>query len=166
LASATGEKTLSFNYDSDGNTTSENSKQFVYNQNQRLIQAVEGANVLGEYVYNGNGQRVKKYTENGTKCTVFHYDQNGLLIAESSSSGTIKAEYVYLNGQPLVKIENNNIYYYHNDHLGTSMLMTDSSAGKVWEGEFKPFGEPFAITGSILIARPSFITTITGITIR
>ena len=60
LSSASGEKTLSFNYDADGNTTIENSKQFIYNQNQRLIQAVEGANVLGEYVYNGNGQRVNK----------------------------------------------------------------------------------------------------------
>jgi RHS repeat-associated protein len=149
LSSTSGEKTRSFNYDADGNTTVENSKQFIYNQNQRLIQAVEGSNVLGEYVYNGNGQRVKKYTENGTKCTVYHYDKNGLLAAESSSSGTIKAEYIYLNGQPLAKIEGNNIYYYHNDHLGTSMLMTDESQNIVWQGEYLPFGETLSVTGSV-----------------
>jgi RHS repeat-associated protein len=149
LNSTTGEKTLNFGYDNDGNTTSENSRQYVYNQNQRLIQAVEGANVLGEYVYNGNGQRVKKYTENGIKCTVFHYDKNGMLIAESSSSGTIKAEYIYVNGQPLAKIEGNDIYYYHNDHLGTSMLMTDENAATVWEGEYLPFGEPLTVTASV-----------------
>jgi RHS repeat-associated protein len=149
LASASGEKALNFGYDNDGNTTSENSKQFIYNQNQRLIQAVEGVNVLGEYVYNGNGQRVKKFTNNGTQCTVYHYNKNGLLIAESSSSGTIKAEYVYVNGQPLAKIENNNIYYYHNDHLGTSVLMTDGTSQTVWEGEYLPFGEPYTVTGSV-----------------
>jgi RHS repeat-associated protein len=80
---------------------------------------------------------------------VFHYNQNGILIAESSSSGTIKAEYIYLNGQPLAKIEGNNIYYYHNDQLGTSMLMTDGTGQTVWEGEYLPFGEEHSITGSI-----------------
>jgi RHS repeat-associated protein len=149
LSSTTGEKTLNFGYDNDGNTTSEDSKQFIYNQNQRLIQVTDTGNVLGEYVYNGNGQRVKKYTYNGSKCTVYHYDKNGMLIAESSSSGTVKAEYTYLNGQPLAKIEGDDIYYYHNDHLGTSMVMTDSSAAKVWEGEYLPFGEPLTVTGTV-----------------
>jgi RHS repeat-associated protein len=73
-----------------------------------------------------------------------------MLIAESSSSGTIKAEYVYVNGQPLAKIEGNDIYYYHNDHLGTSVMMTDSSGTTVWEGDFKPFGEEHSVTGSII----------------
>jgi RHS repeat-associated protein len=43
----------------------------------------------------------------------------------------------------------NSIYYYHNDHLGTPMLMTDESGQIVWEGEFLPFGETFSITGTI-----------------
>jgi RHS repeat-associated protein len=72
-----------------------------------------------------------------------------LLIAESTSTGTITAEYVYLNGQPLAKIENNNIYYYHNDHLGTPMLMTDENQSIVWQGEFLPFGETYSISGTI-----------------
>ena len=40
-------------------------------------------------------------------------------------------------------------YYYHTDHLGTPILMTDSKGDKVWEGEFLPFGEPLSITGSV-----------------
>ena len=68
---------------------------------------------------------------------------------ESTGSGAITAEYTYLNGQLLVKIESNNVYYYHNDHLGTPALMTDSSGTTVWQGEFKPFGEPVSVTGSI-----------------
>ncbi len=77
------------------------------------------------------------------------YNQNGLLISESTSAGNIKAEYVYLNGQPLAKIENNNIYYYHDDHLGTPMVMTNESGQNVWTGEFMPFGESLSVTGSI-----------------
>jgi RHS repeat-associated protein len=149
LETTTGEKALSFSYDNNGNTTGENSRQYNYNQHQRLTQAVEGTDIIGEYVYNGNGQRVKKYTENGTKCTIYHYDQNGLLIAESSSTGNVKAEYVYLNGQPLAKIEGNNVYYYHNDHLSTSTLMTDETGTTVWEGEYLPFGEALSVSGTV-----------------
>jgi hypothetical protein len=36
LASASGEKIFNFSYDNDGNTTSENNKQYIYNYNQRL----------------------------------------------------------------------------------------------------------------------------------
>jgi RHS repeat-associated protein len=147
LASVSGEKTFSFNYDSNGNTTGENTKQYIYSQNQRLTQVTDTGTVLGEYVYNAKGQRVKK-TVNG-QTTVFHYDQNGLMISESLSTGNITAEYVYLNGQPLAKIENNNIFYYHVDHLGTPMEMTDSTGSIVWQGEFKPFGGPLSVTGSI-----------------
>ena len=35
---------------------------FVYNQNQRLIKAVQSDKTLAEYRYNGNGQRVIKKT--------------------------------------------------------------------------------------------------------
>ena len=102
---------------------------------------------LGDYVYNAKGQRVKKAVNEQT--TIYNYDRNGLLMMESTGSGTITAEYVYLNGQPLAKIESNNVYYYHIDHLGTPMMMTDSSGNTVWQGEFKPFGEPVSVTGSI-----------------
>ena len=105
--------------------------------------------MLGEYIYNGKGQRAEKWIESTGKCTVFHYNQNGLLIAESTTSGNIKAEYVYLNGQPLAKIEGDTTYYYHNDHLGTPMLMTDTGATTVWSGEYLPFGEEHSVTGSI-----------------
>ncbi|MEW6600556.1 MAG: DUF6531 domain-containing protein, partial [Nitrospirota bacterium] len=147
LASVTGEKTFSFSYDADGNTTVENTRQFIYNQNQRLKQVTDNSTVLGDYVYNARGQRVKK-TVNG-QTTVYNYDQNAMLIMESTGSGTITAEYAYLNGQPLAKIENNNIYYYYNDHLGTPMLMTDSAGSVVWQGEYLPFGEPVSVSGSI-----------------
>ena len=32
------------------------------------------------------------------------------------------------------------IYYYHNDHLGTPMAMTDENGTIVWKADYKPFG--------------------------
>ncbi len=135
LANAAG---ISFGYDNNGNTTTQSSRIYTYNQNQRLIQVVDGA-MTANYTYNGNGQRVKKNV-NGT-ITIFLYNQSGQIIAEANSSGTITAEYVYLNGQPLAKMEGSNTYYYHNDHLATPQKMTDSSGAIVWAADYKPFGE-------------------------
>ena len=91
------------------------------------------------YTYDGDGRRVKKVV-NGV-ATIFHYDEGGQLIAESNGSGTVTAVYVYLNGQPLAKIEGASVYYYHNDALGTPQKMTDSTGTVVWSADYKPFGE-------------------------
>jgi len=135
---------LSYGYDSNGNITGEGARTYGYNDNQRLV-TVSTAGAV--YTYNGNGQRVKK-SANGTT-TVFHYSLTGQIIAESNSSGTMAAEYVYLNGQPLAKIEGANTYYYHNDHLASPQKMTDSSGTVIWAADYKPFGETTSITGSI-----------------
>ncbi len=143
LATANGN---SYTYDNNGNTTAEGSKQFIYNQNQRLIQANNGG-TTAYYTYNGNGQRVKK-TVNSVS-TIFHYSQGGQIIAESDSTGTTTAEYVYLNSQPISKIVGTNTYYYHNDHLGTPQKMTDASGTVVWAADYKPFGEATVTVSTI-----------------
>jgi RHS repeat-associated protein len=128
----------SYGFDSNGNTTSQAARQYTYNQNQRLVQVVDGA-MTATYTYDGNGQRVKKVVNGVT--TIFHYDESGQLIAESNGSGAITAVYVYLNAQPLAKIEGTSVYYYHNDALGTPQKMTDSTGTVVWAADYKPFGE-------------------------
>lgn len=147
LTTTTGEKAFAFSYDNNGNTTNENTRQYIYNQNQRLIKVTENGVTKGEYFYNGNGQRVKKTTALGT--VIFHYDLEGKMMAESTAIGTISVEYVFLNENPLAKIEGNNIYYYYNDHLGTPQKITDEAGAVVWFGEFLPFGEPFSLIGTI-----------------
>ena len=59
---------------------------------------------------------------------------------------------MYLNGQPLAMIVANtpeNVYYYHNDHLGTPQVMTDSVGAVVWEAAYDPFGEATINIGQI-----------------
>jgi RHS repeat-associated protein len=137
----------SFGFDSNGNTTSQGARQYTYNEDQRLVRVVDGA-MTATYTYDGNGQRVKKLVNGVT--TIFHYDERGQLIAESDGAGTITAVYVYLNGQPLVKIEGTNVYYYHNDALGTPQKMTDASGTVVWAADYKPFGEATVTVSTII----------------
>ncbi|MCK4830404.1 RHS domain-containing protein, partial [bacterium] len=132
---------ISFIYDANGNTTGIGNKTLTYNQNNRLIRVEENSLVLGEYTYNGLGQRVKK-TVDGTS-TIFHYDFHGKLIAESQADGTMTAEYLYMGKIRIAKVDvtTGNIYYYLNDRLGTPQIMTDDTGTIVWEAAYKPFGE-------------------------
>ena len=36
------------------------------------------------------------------------------------------------------------LYYYHSDHLGTPLFLTDTDGVVVWRGEYLPFGEVFS----------------------
>lgn len=143
LASTTGDKNYSFTFDQNGNTQTENTKNYTYNQNQRLIKVAEGTTTKGEYLYNANGQRIKKTANNQT--SYFIFDQQGQLIHEAGAS---QADYVYLNGSPIAKIENSAIQYIHSDHLGTPQKMTDASKQLTWEISSLPFGETTGIAGT------------------
>jgi RHS repeat-associated protein len=113
----------------------------TYNQNNRLIIVEENGTTLGEYIYNGLGQKVIKTANDVT--TVFYYDFNGNMIAESDLDGNFTKEHLYRGkGRlALVDVSSGKIYYFGNDRLGTPQIMTDSTNTVVWEGIYKPFSE-------------------------
>ncbi|MFH2065198.1 MAG: RHS repeat-associated core domain-containing protein [Pseudomonadota bacterium] len=132
---------------SGGNTT-----DYTYDDNGNTILSSTGQTATSfqafvDYTYNHNGQRIKKVAIIGTTVTttIFHYDQFGNIIAETDESGNPKCTYVYLNGMLLAKIDGNpaseNIYYYHNDHLGTPQMLTNSAGVIVWSADYDPFGK-------------------------
>ena len=82
---------------------------------------------------------MKKINQNGLS-TVFHYGPNGELLWERDQAGNTKL-YVWLNGRPLARIDQGQIYSYHVDHLGTPQAMTDSTGALVWKADYEPFGK-------------------------
>jgi RHS repeat-associated protein len=148
LTTTTGEIQHTFAYDKNGNTIAKDAISFTYNQSQRLIKVTEQKDeqeiIKGEYVYNVLGQRTKKTVDGQT--ILFFYDYQGKLIAET---GFDIADYLYLNDSPIAKIEGNSLYYYHNDHLGTPLRLTNADKAIVWAGELKPFGEAVNVYGLV-----------------
>jgi RHS repeat-associated protein len=141
LQEITGSNPATFAYDTNGNTTGIGGITLIYDQNNRLIRAKEDSNVLGEYTYNGLGQRVIKQA--GGVTTLFFYDFSGNLVGESLSNGTVSSEYIYMGESRLARVNsiNNVIYYDCNDHLGTPQVITDENGVGVWEATYRPFGE-------------------------
>lgn len=123
----------------NGNTQGTSTAIFSYDGYNRLISSQTAAETT-TYTYNALGQRIKKINQNGLT-TGFHYGPDGELLFEVDQAGNTKA-YVWLNGRLLARIDNNQqIYYYHVDHLGTVQAMTDATTGAVvWKGYYEPFG--------------------------
>ena len=79
LDQISGPNAATFSHDASGNITAIDSRTFIFNQNNRLIRVEEGLDILGEYTYNGLGQRQLKEVDGVV--TVFHYDFDGNIIA-------------------------------------------------------------------------------------
>ncbi len=140
LATVTGAASVNYGYDNGGNITAIGDRTLVYNKAGRLQRVEEDAAVLGEYTYNALGQRITK-TVDGI-VTVFHYDFDGNIFAESGTDGTFTREYIYTMGNRFatVDVSTDKVYYYLNDHLGTPVFMTDENNVVVWEATYPPFG--------------------------
>ncbi len=150
LTEITGANPAVYTYDGRGNITSDGTLTFVYNQNNRLIQVKQGQTVLGEYAYDGFGRRVKKTVFGIT--TLFHYDYNSNLIAETMANGTPLRDIIYQNGERIaMKLYGvqAGMYYFLNDHLGTPQSVISSSGVIVWEAAYLPFGKAWVKTETI-----------------
>ncbi|UCG04932.1 MAG: RHS repeat protein [Desulfobacterales bacterium] len=143
LESIIGSETVNYAYDKNGNPTAIGNRAYEYNHNNRLVRVKQGDSTIADYTYNGLGQRVIKKT--GDKQTIFLYDFDGNIIAESQPDATFIAEYIYMGSTRLAKVDfkanDTPVYYYANNYLGTPVLMTDERGAVVWEADYMPFGE-------------------------
>lgn len=148
LLRMTGYNMMEFAHDENGNISAAGGWGLIYNQNQRLIEVTENGSTIGKYTYNGRGQRIIK--EAGGATTVYHYDLSGNLIAEGAATGAISAEYIYMEGYRLAKINSatDDAYYYLSDHIGTPRKLMDQNGDIVWSAQYTPFGGATVEAGS------------------
>jgi len=128
----------------DGSTASTTSLGALSYDGYGDLTAVAAAGSV--YAYDPFGRR--NWKSAGGTTTAFAYGPHGELLYETNQTST-KA-YVYLNGMPLARVDNNaTVYYYHNDHLGTPQAMTDATGTTVWKASYEPFGRATVTTGTI-----------------
>lgn len=105
LTASAGTSSTSYSFDANGSVTAKDANQFTYDARGRLAQAMTSLGTTN-YGINALGQRVLK-TRTGTQAidTVYHYDLNGQLIAETNTQGVTKQETIYLGNIPLAVIQ-------------------------------------------------------------
>ncbi|TQV82782.1 RHS repeat-associated core domain-containing protein [Aliikangiella coralliicola] len=146
LTEVTGNQAKSFTNDAMGNTLTQGDLTFTYNQHGRMKTASK-TGMNANYVYNFKGERSIKQVNGNTNH--FIYSLDGQLIAEANSQGQIQKEYIYLNGQRLATVDNNQLYYVHTNHLDTPVAITNETDTIQWQAHYTPFGKAIVTTNNL-----------------
>ena len=139
---------VTFSLDENGNTIEKNDNGFItryqYNIENRLIGVSNDARtMIARYHYDPFGRRLCKDVA-GTP-TYFMYADEGL-IGEYTATGDEIKTYGYKPNStwgtdPLFMAQGGEMYFYHNDHLGTPQKMTSVSGAVVWSANYSSFGK-------------------------
>jgi len=128
IDSATNRFTVAegYNYDSEGNLTSNPESQlFSYDAENHLTQVQNtSSQTTATYQYDGTGKRVRKLV--GDQETVFVYDAFGKLVAEYTMNQAVTTE---------------GTKYLSADALGSPRAITNNGGSVVSRHDYMPFGE-------------------------
>ena len=115
-------------YDLNGNLIQDaEGRSFTFNGDDKQTEVRNAGNqVIGQYVYDGSGARVKKHVPSTGETTVFVYDAGGALAAEYSTQTP--------PSDPKTS-------YLTTDHLGSPRIITDQTGQVTARRDFMPFGE-------------------------
>ena len=141
-------ETLNLVYDANGNLISGDNKYREYNSLNQLIRVRNGSTasdpILEEYIHDPIEEKiaVKKVYDNGQLLeTVYYYGEDYVRVINASSDA-VDTEYVHLNGQLVAQINDDGTkQYVHDDHIGSTSVVTDESGNVKEITTYSPFGE-------------------------
>ena len=115
--------------------------RYEYNAEQRPLRVFSDDTLVAEYTYNSFGQRIRKvsYDQGQRRVTYFLYDGHTLTAEIDGETGVMRQS-VFLNHQPVVRLDNGTPYAIHGDHLGTPRLITNDDQSIVWKADYSPTG--------------------------
>ncbi len=120
-------------YDAAGNVTGDaEGKDFIYDAENHQIEVQNDQDTtIGEYLYDGDGKRVKKIA--GTETTIFIYNGSGQLVAEYSTQTSESPQTSYLT----------------TDHLGSTRLVTDQLGAVKDRKDYGAFGDEIVTSARV-----------------
>ena len=110
-----------------------------FNQVVRVRETDHNGQILEEYTYDENGNRITKY-EPQLDQTTYYISEDFIEVV--NATGSYLTTY-YHEGLTLVARQDSNgeTFFYHPDHLGSTDTVTNSSGNVVEETTYKPYGE-------------------------
>jgi RHS repeat-associated protein len=131
-----------YTYDANGNMVADTMRSIDYDYDN-MPKTVTINNVTTEFKYSGKGSRVKKITPNGTTIYI------GKLY-ECKEGACSK--YIFVGGTRLALKTSNDTLYYHQDHLGSSRIMTNQFGEPQEEMYYYPYGAAREDTGAVSVS--------------
>ena len=137
-----------YSYDDNGNRTHTRRGKdqklvthYSYDSLNQLV-TVNNNGEITEYQYDALGRRIAKHSR-GKKTTFLWNDD--VLLSETHYQNGKQAQhktYVFEPGtfKPLAFVQNQAIYHYHLDHLGTPQEITDTQGDIVWSAQYRAYG--------------------------
>jgi RHS repeat-associated protein len=111
-------------------------QRLAYDDQHRLTRVETGSgDLLARFEYDALGRRVKKVTPDREYRYLW---EGGRLLAEADGEQT--REYTFEEFAPTTQSTDDGVYFYHTDHLGTPLELTDAAGEVVWQGRCKAFG--------------------------
>jgi len=135
-----------YTYDAAGNMTHDASHSYTYDAENRLT-AVDGGSTAN-YYYDALGYRVHHLTSSTLE---YVRDLQGRVVSEVLPSGGLNASYLYFGGRMVGEYAVGTTYFFHQDHLGSTRLVTAYPTPTIVEcDDFYPYGEANANVGGCL----------------
>lgn len=136
---------VTYQYDNNGNQISDTRNCYTYNEANQLKQVKNCSNsqLIAEYIYDYNGQRIaKKEYINGVLSKTVYSPSKEYETVKTATGSAQNTTYYYANNELIAKKNPDNTKtFYHNDHLGSSTLLTNDIGALVENTTYPPFGE-------------------------
>src|SRR3989337_1636569 len=133
-------------HDPNGNIIDDGVFTYTYDSENRLIQVTNGVDVT-TYEYDGDGRRIKRVTNSET--TYYAYGVGLNVLTEFSGLRIPKHDYIYAGNKNIARVNYDGSgvkegkTFYHSDHLGSNIAITDATSTVEWDRVYLPYGQGF-----------------------
>ena len=129
-------------YDNNGNMTSGAGRIFEWNLENKPICIAQATGTCSAatnkttFVYDGDGGRVKKITSTTTTRYI-----SKLYECDTTGGTTSCSRFIFAGGTRVATVASNGTtHFWHQDHLGSSTIITDSTGAKAQALAYFPYG--------------------------
>ena len=138
----TGGQNMTPQYDDNGNMTCDGTHTYQYNYNNRLVSVDNGQTAT--YTYDALNRRIKKSVVEPVETMTNYYYCGDQAIEERNAADAVQATYIFsISVDDVLQMQRGgNTYYYHKNHLGSVVALTDGSGNLVERYEYDPYGQP------------------------
>jgi RHS repeat-associated protein len=133
-----------FAVNNDGNLTSDSNNSYAYNIDDQIITRQKGNDFI-EYGYNGYGHLVSKTVNGVNEKYVWDVLKENIII---TGEGAAAKRHIYGLGLEATIDSNGNIQYYHGDHRGNVLMVTDTDRNIVKRYSYDDFGQTTVLSSN------------------